>query len=108
RQRIGLARALFQNPSVVVLDEPKANLDGAGEDALMAAIKRAKQTGCTVILITHKPALLFDVDKVLVINDGIVDVFGERNAILPKILPQPPKKGVIGVKKEPEAAVKSS
>ena len=94
RQRVALARALFGNPSLVVLDEPNASLDGAGEDALIAAIKRAKQKGCTVILITHKPSLLFAVDKILVLNDGIVDAFGERNAILPKVLPPPPKRVV--------------
>jgi len=94
RQRIALARALFGNPSLVVLDEPNANLDGAGEEALIAAIKRAKQAGCTVILITHKPSLLFVVDKVLVINDGMVEAFGERNAILPKIMPPSPNRAV--------------
>jgi ABC-type protease/lipase transport system fused ATPase/permease subunit len=78
----------------VVLDEPNANLDGAGEEALVAAIKRAKQAGCTVILITHKPSLLFVVDKVLVINDGMVEAFGERNAVLPKIMPPAPTRAV--------------
>ena len=74
---------------------------------MVTAVKRAKLAGSTVILITHKPTLLFAADKVLVLNEGVVDAFGERNAILPKILPQPPKKAVRGIKNEPEAAVKS-
>lgn len=103
RQRIALARALFGNPCLVVLDEPNANLDGAGEDALIAAVKRAKLAGCTIILITHKPALLFIVDKILVLNEGIAEAFGERNAILPKIMPSPPKRAVTRVKSDQQA-----
>ncbi|MCP4383753.1 MAG: ATP-binding cassette domain-containing protein, partial [Hyphomicrobiales bacterium] len=91
RQRIGLARALFGDPTLVVLDEPNANLDGAGEDALIAAVKRAKESGCTVVLITHKPALLFAVDKILVLKNGIVSAFGDRKEILPKVLPNSPR-----------------
>ena len=102
RQRIGLARALFGNPSLVVLDEPNANLDGAGEEALVEALKRAKASQATVFIITHKPALLFAADKILVLNDGIVDSFGARNDILPKILPVPQKRRLasVGVDKE--------
>jgi ATP-binding cassette, subfamily C, bacterial EexD len=97
RQRIGLARALLGSPSLIVLDEPNANLDGAGEEALVAAITRTKAQGATVVLITHKPALLFTVDKILVINDGIVDKFGERNEILPKIIPAAQKQRLVSV-----------
>jgi ABC-type protease/lipase transport system fused ATPase/permease subunit len=89
RQRIGLARALFGNPSLVVLDEPNASLDGAGEEALIAGLKRAKEAGVTSIMVTHKPSLLFVADKVLVLKDGLVEAFGDRNAVLPKILPRP-------------------
>lgn len=95
RQRIALARALFRNPCLVVLDEPNANLDGPGEEALVAALKRAKSAGSTVILITHKPALLFSVDKVMILNDGTIESYGPRNDVLPKILPQPQRKRLI-------------
>lgn len=97
RQRIGLARALFRGPSLIVLDEPNANLDGPGEEALVGALKRARSFGSTVILITHKPALLFAVDKILVLNDGIVDSFGDRNEILRKIAPSPEKRRLANV-----------
>jgi ABC-type protease/lipase transport system fused ATPase/permease subunit len=97
RQRIGLARALFGGPSLIVLDEPNANLDGPGEEALIGALKSASSSGSTVVLITHKPAILFAVDKILVLNDGIVESFGARNEILPKVLPAPQKRRLVNV-----------
>jgi ABC-type protease/lipase transport system fused ATPase/permease subunit len=69
RQRIGLARALYNNPSFVVLDEPNSNLDGEGELALQQAILRMKQAGITFILVAHKPSIVTHVDKILMLQE---------------------------------------
>jgi PrtD family type I secretion system ABC transporter len=87
KQRIGLARALFGSPSLVALDEPNASLDGAGEEALVNALNRTKERAATVILVTHKPSILFVADKILVLNDGIIESFGARNEVLPRLMP---------------------
>ncbi len=86
RQRIGLARALYGNPSLIVLDEPNANLDTAGEEALLAAMQKLKATRTTVAIITHKINVLAGVDKILLMADGTVQAFGTREAILPRLI----------------------
>jgi ATP-binding cassette subfamily C protein len=86
RQRIGLARALFGNPSLIVLDEPNANLDVAGEESLLAAIVKAKAMRATVVIITHKINILAAVDKILIMADGSVQAFGAREAVLPRLV----------------------
>ena len=85
RQRLGLARALFGGPRLVVLDEPNAHLDGAGEAALMTVLARLKQARVTTVLITHRPQVLQRADKVLVLEDGTVSRFGPRDAVLPAL-----------------------
>lgn len=82
RQRVGLARALFGKPSLVILDEPNANLDEAGEHALLQALKWLKKQGTTTILITHKPSLLAAADKILLVQNGKQIQFGDRSAFL--------------------------
>jgi len=82
RQRIGLARALLGSPRLVILDEPNSNLDGDGEAALARALARIKLAGATVVLITHRPALLQQMDKVLILRDGAVQAFGPCNEVL--------------------------
>jgi PrtD family type I secretion system ABC transporter len=82
RQRIALARALYGNPALVVLDEPNSNLDAAGETALIQSIKRMKQDGVTLVIVTHRTMLLGVVDRVLVMRDGIVERFGTPEEIL--------------------------
>lgn len=82
RQRIGLARALYGDPSVIVLDEPNSNLDEAGELALVSAIDQLKAGNRTVVVITHRPSVLAAVDLLLVLRGGMVQAFGPRNEVL--------------------------
>lgn len=82
RQRIGLARAIYGNPRLLVLDEPNSNLDDQGEKELVAAISRIKQTGCTVIIISHRTMILSVVDKLLLLKEGTVAGFGQRDQVL--------------------------
>jgi PrtD family type I secretion system ABC transporter len=85
RQRIGLARALLGSPALVVLDEPNSNLDAEGEHALNTAIANLKSLGSTVIVIGHRPSVMLHVDKILVLRDGRVDLFGTKQSVLEKI-----------------------
>jgi len=97
RQRVGLARALFGKPAIVVLDEPNANLDSTGEAALVAAIRYLKQAGSTVIFVTHKTNMLTLADKVLLMEQGAVRLYGERDEVFakifggPKVVPSQPQ-----------------
>ena len=86
-QRIGLARALYGQPRLVVLDEPNANLDAEGEASLQQVVRRLRQDKVTLVLVTHRPALLDQIDKVLVMREGSQDAFGPREEILAKVLP---------------------
>ncbi len=82
KQRLGIARALYGSPNLVVLDEPNSNLDDAGEGALVSTIKELKNLGKTVIVITHRPNVLQVVDKLLVMNEGSVMAYGPRDEVL--------------------------
>jgi ATP-binding cassette, subfamily C, bacterial len=82
RQRIALARCLYRSPSFLVLDEPNANLDSAGEEALLWAIHRLKAAGTTVVVITHKLNILSVVDKIVILRDGTVQAFGNKEEVL--------------------------
>jgi PrtD family type I secretion system ABC transporter len=86
RQRIALARALYGEPFLVVLDEPNANLDTEGEAALHQAIVELKTRGAIVVLITHRPATLSACDRLLVLADGVQQGFGPRDEILRKLV----------------------
>ena len=82
KQRIGLARAVYADPKVVILDEANANLDDSGEAALAATIKTLKQAGSSVIFITHRANILAMSDKILLLNKGHVQAFGAKENVL--------------------------
>lgn len=82
RQRIALARALFGDPRLVVLDEPSANLDTDGEAAFMNAVAQLKDRGVSIVIITHRPSILRLADRVLVLRNGIVERFGPRDEVM--------------------------
>jgi ATP-binding cassette subfamily C protein RsaD len=100
RQRVGLARAMFGKPAIVVLDEPNANLDASGETALLDAIRHLKETGTMVVFVTHKTNMLSVADKVLLMEQGMVRLYGERDEVLAKIFSGPKV-----VSAQPHAAV---
>jgi PrtD family type I secretion system ABC transporter len=85
RQRLALARAVFGDPRLVVLDEPSSNLDQDGDLGLMNCIAQLKQRGVTVVLISHRPSTIGVVDKILVLNDGMVEMFGSRGEVMAKL-----------------------
>lgn len=85
RQRIGLARALFGLPSVIVLDEPNANLDAAGEHALMEAFVALKKHNRTIVVVTHKMNILSSVDFIVSMKDGQIESAGPRDEVLTKM-----------------------
>ncbi|MDX5593836.1 type I secretion system permease/ATPase [Pseudovibrio sp. SPO723] len=85
RQRIGLARALYGEPFLVVLDEPNSNLDSEGEAALMEAIKALREKGSIVIVVAHRPSAIATVDYLLVIKEGQQVAFGPKDEVLQKV-----------------------
>ena len=87
RQRLGLARAMYGNPAIIVLDEPNANLDDAGERSLLEAIKDLRKAGKTVILITHRPSVLGVADLLVVMQDGRIVHCGPRDKVLAALRP---------------------
>ncbi|QDY71305.1 type I secretion system permease/ATPase [Qingshengfaniella alkalisoli] len=85
-QRVGLARALYGNPVILVLDEPNSNLDNEGSQALNQAIRDMKAAGNGVLIMAHRPAAIQECDKLLVLDGGAVKAFGPRDEVLGKIV----------------------
>jgi len=85
RQRIALARALYGDPFLIVLDEPNSNLDNEGEMALRQAIANLKTRGAIVVLIAHRPSVLAVCDHILVLANGEQKDFGTRDEIMQKM-----------------------
>lgn len=88
RQRIGLARALYGQPRLIVLDEPNSNLDDVGERALAAAIAQIKASGATIFIITHRTNILTQLDRLLVMRNGVIALWGPREKVLAEISAQ--------------------
>lgn len=87
RQRIGLARAMYGDPALVVLDEPNANLDEAGDAALVGALRVMKEEKRTVFVITHRMNLLAEADAILILVNGAIQAYGPRDAIMETLRP---------------------
>ncbi len=85
-QRVGLARALYGDPVLLVLDEPNSALDHAGSEALNRAVQGMKARGLGVIIMAHRPAAIQQCDKILVLRDGIAQAFGPRDVVLPRVV----------------------
>ena len=87
RQRIGLARAFFDDPKIILLDEPNSSLDSDGEIALMKALATMKQNNTTVIVIAHRPSILQGADKLAVLSGGSLQLFGSYQEVAAKLIP---------------------
>jgi ABC-type protease/lipase transport system fused ATPase/permease subunit len=107
RQRIALARALYGSPRLVVLDEPNANLDADGEQALKATLDELKARGVTVIMVSHRPALMSQLAKLAVLKEGALEGFGPAGALLARLRPvAPPRRQLAPVPtEEPAGAI---
>jgi ATP-binding cassette subfamily C exporter for protease/lipase len=88
RQRIGLARAMYGDPSLIVLDEPNSNLDDVGEIALVKAVQDLKQQGKTVFLITHRMNIIGCADRILLLIDGVIQRYGPRQEVITGLQPK--------------------
>jgi len=86
RQRVGLARTMLGNPAFIVLDEPNAALDAEGENALLEALDAMKANGATVVIISHKPSIFRAADKMLVLREGRVELFGPRDQVMNRLM----------------------
>jgi len=86
RQRLALARALYREPPLVVLDEPNSNLDSDGDRALGDAIRALKKMGKTVIVMAHRPSAIAAVDKLIMLRDGQIEAFGDKDEVLKKVV----------------------
>jgi ATP-binding cassette subfamily C protein len=93
RQRIALARALYRDPFLIVLDEPNSNLDADGETALAVAVNSARQRGAVVVLVAHRQSILSVVDNILYMRDGRALAYGPKEDVMRKLSGnEPPKK----------------
>ena len=99
RQRIALARAIYGDPSLIVLDEPSSNLDMEGDLALSHCLRKLKQMGRTVVLISHRQVTLDAVDKILTLQAGVVRLFGMRNEVLAKLAPPAQVASIAGLRR---------
>jgi PrtD family type I secretion system ABC transporter len=92
-QRIAFARALFGNPSLLVLDEPNAHLDSEGEALLASALITLKQRGVTAIVVAHRTGVLAAVDRLMMLRDGRIEMFGPRDEVISRLSAGPPAAG---------------
>lgn len=114
-QRLGLARALYGTPRYVVLDEPNSNLDANGDEALGRAILHLRSKGATVVVMAHRPSAIAAVNKVLVLQDGRVREFGDKEEVLqkatrpgaPTVAPTAPEPAATRGAEAPQAAIET-
>ncbi|MFL6534044.1 MAG: type I secretion system permease/ATPase, partial [Pseudomonas sp.] len=85
RQRIGLARALYGSPRLIILDEPNSNLDDVGDRALAGAVQQLKLTGATLFVITHRTNIVSQLDRLMVLNAGVISIYGPREHVLAEL-----------------------
>lgn len=85
RQRVGLARAIYGTPRLIILDEPNSNLDEVGERALAHAIAQLKTTGATIFIITHRTNILAQLDRLLVLSNGTIGLYGPRELVMAEL-----------------------
>lgn len=90
RQRVGLARAIYGSPRLILLDEPNSNLDEVGERALAGAIAQLKATGATIFVITHRTSILSQLDRLLVMANGGITMYGPRDQVMEELSKQNP------------------
>ncbi len=88
KQRLGLARTMYDDPSLIVLDEPNSNLDDVGEQALLAALIDLRKRGKTIVLITHRTSIISVTNKLLLLHDGMANMFGPTDQVLAKLSEQ--------------------
>ena len=88
KQRLGLARAMYDDPALLVLDEPNSNLDDVGEQALVQAVLDIRRRGKTVVLITHRTSIIGATNKLLMLRDGVAQLFGPTDQVLAAIQEQ--------------------
>jgi ATP-binding cassette subfamily C protein len=89
RQRIGLARALYRDPVLLVLDEPNSNLDAEGEAALVKAIEVTRERSATVVVVAHRPSALAALSELMMLRHGQCLAFGSRDEVLNKVIAKP-------------------
>ena len=103
RQRLALARALYGEPKLVVLDEPNANLDIDGEAALSAALRDLKSRNVTVVMVSHRPALMGQLDKLAILKEGALESFGNSASVLSRLRAVPKSNTAIALAQIAEA-----
>jgi ATP-binding cassette subfamily C protein len=103
-QRVGLARALYGDPFLIVLDEPNSNLDSEGDAALTQAIRAARQRGAIVVVVAHRPIAIEAVDQVLVLRDGRMQAFGPKEQVLRTRVAAPPPIKIVAEARPPISA----
>ena len=105
RQRLGLARALYGDPFLVILDEPNSNLDTSGDLALTQAIASVRARGGIIVVVAHRPSALAGLDKVLVLSKGQVQAFGPRDEVLKSVLQPVPSEAASAPRQRPAIPV---